>query len=120
MATTAAVHFEANNKTIFVGMDGYPSHMLPTLSDFQERGILELVTENSDYMCLSTSYSEATAKLGHPLAHGVLYREQQQALTVEHDPFTNAPLFYDGHRVANPDYKYSVRASGEIVAHQRY
>jgi hypothetical protein len=120
MATTAAVLFESSGKTIFVGMDGYPEHMVPELTRIVAADAIDTVTFHSDYMYLGEKYSEGTAKAGVPTVHGVAYREQGEPLTVTHEPFTNAPMFFDGVDLASPDHKYTVAKTGVVIAHHRY
>lgn len=120
MTTTAAVWLEDTDETIFVGMDGYPSYMVPLLGELQSRGQLHEVVKHSDYMRLGDGSSEVTRKAGIPVAHGVLYREQGERLTVAHDSFTNSPMFFDGESIASPDHKYTVTKNGAVIAHHRY
>lgn len=120
MATTAAVWFEKLNKTIFVGLDGYPSHMVPVLENIVKTDAVEQITEHSDYVFLGSESSEDTRKAGTPTEFGVLYLEQGEPLTVSWDRFTQAPMFYNGEELASPDHKYTVAKDGSVIAHHRY
>lgn len=120
MATTAAVWFEKLNKTIFVGMDGYPSHMVPVLENIVKTDAVELITEHSDYRYLGENYLRGNSFGDAELPHGIAYREQGAPLTVTMDAFTHAPMFFDGEEIASPDHKYTVAADGSVIAHHRY
>lgn len=120
MATTAAVWFEELGKTIFIGMDGYPSHMVPELERIIAAGAVETVVEHSDYRFLGQDYVKNSSLGGIELPHGVLYEAQGEPLTVTHDEFTHAPMFFDGGEIASPDHKYTVATDGSVIAHHRY
>jgi len=121
MATTAAVYDEKSQKAIFVGMNGYPSVMVDELQRLVKDGLRDQLFEASDYLVLGPDFNGDVTEIGAPVQGlGVRYREQGERLTVQHDSYTHAPMFYDGDKIASPDYKYTIDKAGAIVTHHKY
>ena len=121
MATTAAVYDERSKSAIFVGMDGYPSAMEAELKRLIEGGHREELFEVGDYLMLGANPDTTTVGFGNLAPKiGVIYPTQGERLTVEHDSYTHAPMFYDGAEIASPDYKYTIGADDSVIVHHKY